>query len=103
MACMMCLRDRPFRFGSSPIGLNTLVAKTTLSRPGPRSFKAARPTTSSLAPTEYMSAVSKKLIPRSSARSDEWPAFLLFEHPFTPFLRPVGHGSKTDPRYLQAG
>ena len=39
---------------------------TTLSRAGPKSFNA-RPSTSSLAPNEYMSAVSKKLMPASRA------------------------------------
>ncbi len=65
MADMMCLRDSPRALGPLPIGLNTLVAITTSSRLA-RSF-SARPVTSSLAPSEYMSAVSKKLIPASSA------------------------------------
>ena len=51
--------------GARPIGLNTLVAITTSAR---RAYSLiARPRISSLAPSEYMSAVSKKLIPRSSA------------------------------------
>ena len=44
----------------------TLVAMTTSSR-APKS-RSARPTISSLTPREYMSAVSKKLMPSSSAR-----------------------------------
>ena len=65
IASMMCLRDRPRAFGPGPIGLKTLVATTTSCRLA-YSF-SARPRISSLAPTEYMSAVSKKLMPRSSA------------------------------------
>jgi len=52
-------------FGRSFIGNHTFVAMTISS-----SFaivRSARPVTSSLTPSEYMSAVSKKLIPRSSA------------------------------------
>ncbi len=63
---MMCFRDSPRSFGSSLIGLNTLVAITTLSRCA--KSRNARPSTSSLAPSEYMSAVSKKLMPCSSDR-----------------------------------
>ena len=33
--------------------------------------QGARPVTSSLTPSEYMSAVSKKLMPASTARADE--------------------------------
>jgi hypothetical protein len=53
--------------GIVPHRLKTLVAMTTRSRDGPNSF-SARPVTSSLAPTEYISAVSKKLMPDSNAR-----------------------------------
>src|SRR5437868_5666126 len=67
MACMMCLRDRPRSFGDEPEGKKTLVAMTTSSRRA--SSRSARPVTSSLAPFEYMSAVSKKLIPPSMART----------------------------------
>ena len=52
-------------FCPSDIGQNTFVAMTISS-----SFaivRSARPVTSSLTPSEYMSAVSKKLMPRSSA------------------------------------
>ena len=52
-------------FGRSFIGQNTFVAMTSSS-----SFamdRSARPVISSLTPSEYMSAVSKKLIPLSSA------------------------------------
>ena len=48
------------------MGKNALVAMTTWSRVV-KSF-SARPTISSLTPREYMSAVSKKLMPASSAR-----------------------------------
>src|ERR1041385_3979414 len=62
----MCLRERPPIFGPEVIGKKTLVAMTSSSRfPNSRS---ARPVTSSLAPSEYMSAVSKKLMPASIAR-----------------------------------
>ena len=50
----------------SPIGLKTLVARTISFR-SPYS-RSARPVTSSLTPSEYMSAVSKKLMPASMAR-----------------------------------
>src|SRR4051812_42460498 len=63
----MCLRDRPRSFGASLIGKCTLVAITTSSRRGTKS-RIARPRISSDTPREYMSAVSKKLIPASSAR-----------------------------------
>jgi len=49
------------------MGLCTFVATTTVSRDTPSSFNAC-PVTTSLSPSEYMSAVSKKLMPRSSAR-----------------------------------
>src|SRR3954447_3259202 len=66
IALMMCLRERPPMFGPDVIGKKTFVAMTSSSRlPNSRS---ARPVTSSLAPSEYMSAVSKKLIPASMAR-----------------------------------
>ena len=53
-------------FGPVDIGKLTFVARTiSSSRPYSRS---ARPVTSSLTPSEYMSAVSKKLMPASSAR-----------------------------------
>jgi hypothetical protein len=58
-------RERPRPFGSSRITPCTLVATTTASRRV--FFFRKRPTTSSLAPLEYTFAVSKKLIPRSSA------------------------------------
>ena len=61
----MCLRDRPRSFGALPLGKKTLVAMTTSSRFA--KSRSARPTTSSLAPFEYMLAVSKKLMPASSA------------------------------------
>ena len=63
----MCLAERPRSFGVLPVGLNTFVAMTTCSRGIARS-RSARPSTSSLAPSEYMSAVSKKLMPASHAR-----------------------------------
>ena len=61
----MVLRDRPAALGPSRIGANSLVAMTTASRRA-KSF-SARPTISSLPPFEYMLAVSKKLMPASSA------------------------------------
>jgi len=60
------LFDVPRSFGVLPIGLYTFVAMTVSSRRNP-SFLSARPVTSSLAPSEYISAVSKKLIPDSTA------------------------------------
>src|SRR5437867_3369449 len=63
----ICLRDRPRSLGSSLMGKNVFVAMTTRSRDTAKSFNAC-PRTSSDRPSEYISAVSKKLIPRSSAR-----------------------------------
>jgi ribosomal protein S20 len=51
--------------GPGPIGKLTFVASTTSSMFA--SSRSARPVTSSLTPSEYMSAVSKKLIPASTA------------------------------------
>src|SRR6185437_15984151 len=67
MACLMCLRERPRSLAEGPMGLNTLVAMTACSR-GMASLRRALPRTTSLAPFEYMSAVSKKLMPASQAR-----------------------------------
>src|SRR5437016_2517409 len=67
MAWVMCLRERPRSLGDDPDGKKTLVAMTTSSRRA--SSRSARPVTSSLAPLEYISAVSKKLIPASRART----------------------------------
>ncbi len=52
-------------FGPGRIGMNTFVATTTSSRLA-KSLRA-RPTISSLVPSEYILAVSKKLIPSSTA------------------------------------
>ena len=61
----MSLRERPRRWARA-IAPWTLVA-TTISSRRARSL-SARPVTSSLTPAEYMSAVSKKLMPASRAR-----------------------------------
>ena len=66
MASKRCLRESPWSFGPSPMGYRTLVAITTSSRLA--KSRNARPRTSSLTPREYMSAVSKKLMPISRAR-----------------------------------
>ncbi len=63
---MTCLRDSPLRFSPSVVGKNTFVAMTTSSREACR--RSNLPVTSSLTPREYMSAVSKVLMPSSSAR-----------------------------------
>ena len=63
----MCLRDRPPALGSSLILKKTLLATTTSDRSA-MSLRAP-PRISSLTPNEYISAVSKKLTPNSSARS----------------------------------
>ncbi len=61
-----CFLERPPMFGPAPIGKWTFVATTSSSR---RPISASRrPVTSSLTPSEYMSAVSKRLIPASRAR-----------------------------------
>jgi hypothetical protein len=60
---MIQRRETPPRLGSSPIGPQNLVARTTSSR---RPLSAL-PTISSDSPAEYTSAVSTKLIPASSA------------------------------------
>src|SRR3954452_14780948 len=56
-------RERPPRLGSAPIGKKPLVASTTSSR---RPFSAL-PTIRSFSPSLYMSAVSQKFTPASSA------------------------------------
>src|SRR5437588_8054502 len=65
MADRMCLRDRPPPFSPGVMGMNTLVATTTSSRP--RYLPTRRPVATSLAPFEYVSAVSKKFTPPSTA------------------------------------
>src|SRR5437588_11404997 len=65
MADRMCLRDRPPPFSPVVMGMNTLVATTASSRP--RYFPTSRPVATSLAPFEYVSAVSKKFTPPSTA------------------------------------
>ena len=56
-------REAPRWFGSSPMALKNFVARMTASRRPRR----ARPTISSDSPNAYMSAVSMKLMPASSA------------------------------------
>ena len=68
----MCLRDSPPRFGASPQRKKTFVAITTSSRRACRPSK--RPVISSDTPSEYMSAVSKRLIPSSRARTTKGSA-----------------------------
>jgi len=60
----MCLRDRPRSFGPSPVGQYTLVKTSMDSR---RTPCRARPRTSSALPLAYPSAVSKVVMPSSSA------------------------------------
>ena len=71
MASMMCLRDRPtslWPFG--PIGPKTLVMISSDSRRSPLS---ASPSTVSARVLAYTSAVSKVLMPASSAaRTQLW-------------------------------
>jgi hypothetical protein len=62
---MIALRDSPVPFGSSRMVENTLVASTISSRLA--KSLSARPVISSLDPSEYTFAVSKKLIPASRA------------------------------------
>ncbi|KQW04198.1 hypothetical protein ASD08_42705 [Streptomyces sp. Root369] len=62
---MIALRDRPRPLGPSLIGWRSFVAITTASRSA--KSLSARPRISSLEPFEYMLAVSKKLMPLSSA------------------------------------
>ncbi len=54
----MCLRDSPPPFGPGVIGMNTFVAITASSRL--RYFGTSLPVATSLAPFEYVFAVSKK-------------------------------------------
>ena len=63
---MIALRESPAPLGPGRIRPWTLVAMTTSSRRV--SWLSARPTISSLEPSEYTLAVSKKVTPRSSAR-----------------------------------
>src|SRR5277367_5443456 len=61
----MCLRPSPPPFSPGVIGMNTLVATTTSSRE--RNLVSRRPVATSLAPFEYVSAVSKNVMPPSTA------------------------------------
>ena len=63
---MMALREEPARLGPVPIFWLTLVWMTSSSRSGPQRLRAL-PSISSLAPMEYMFAVSNQLRPRSRA------------------------------------
>jgi hypothetical protein len=65
-ASRMCPRDRPPSLGALPIRMKTLVASTYSSRRA-KTERSAAPVASSLTPTEYMSAVSKKVMPPSAA------------------------------------
>ena len=97
---MIALRERPRPLGSGRIGLKTLVASTTSSRLA--KSRSARPTTSSLAPSEYMLAVSKKLMP-ASRRVDEGTAFFFIQNPFAPLAGAVSHAAETQARDFEAG
>ena len=66
ISVMIALRDKPQPFGPWRIWPWTLVATTSSSRSA--NSASARPTISSLVPSEYTLAVSKKLIPASTAR-----------------------------------
>ena len=75
---------------------NTLVAMTISSS---RAYlRSARPVISSLTPSEYMSAESKKLMPASTARAEEGLRGVLVEHPGAPVGIAIGHGSEADAR-----
>ena len=63
----MCFRDRPAEFGPRDSGIRTFVAITHSSRL-PIS-RTSLPVTCSETPREYTSAVSKKLMPASMART----------------------------------
>jgi hypothetical protein len=65
ISVMIALRDNPFPLGPGRIGWRTLVAITTSSRSA--KSRRAFPRISSLEPSEYMFAVSNKLMPASSA------------------------------------
>ena len=84
------------------MALKTLVATTTWSR-GDAEL-AERAADDLLADAEeYMSAVSKKLMPPSSARLHEGQRFLVVEHPVAPCFDAVGHHAEAEARDLEAG
>ena len=60
-----------------------------------------RPTTSSPRPSEYQSAMSKKLMPRSSARFRIGTAGVLVQHPALPGRASQAHGPEAQPGDLQ--
>jgi hypothetical protein len=66
IADRMCLRDKPRPLGPRVIAPLTFVATTTSSRE--MYFGSSRPVATSLAPPEYTSAVSKNVMPPSTAR-----------------------------------
>ena len=65
-------------------------------------FSRLRPTTSSPRPSEYQSAMSKKLMPRSSARLQDRDGRVLVQHPAFPGRASQAHGAEAKPRDLQA-
>ena len=79
ISVMIALRDKPLPFGPGRIGWRTLVAITISSRSA-KSF-SARPRISSLEPSEYMFAVSKKLMPGLQRVADERAALVLAQRP----------------------
>ena len=79
---MMWPREDPRPFGPEPASPKTFVATTTSSRLTPRFFSAC-PVIRSDAPSEYVSAVSMKLIPASSARASSASASACSTVPIT--------------------
>ena len=85
MLSRMCPRDSPTSFGPVPTRPRTFVATITSLRRGP----SARPRISSARPFEYVSALSKKLMPmsrqtptrRSASDCAVWPMALYTPSP----------------------
>ena len=103
ISVMIALRDRPLPFGSFRDWKKTLVAITTSSRLA--KSRIARPRISSLVPSEYELAVSKKLIPSSRARAKNGRlcSSSSVQAMGTPLRHAVAHAAEADPRDLQSG
>ena len=87
--------------GPDVIGKLSFVARTISSRFA--YSRIARPVTSSLAPSEYMSAVSKKLIPRLDGLAEERLRGGLVEHPRAPLGTAETHASEGEARDGESG
>ena len=83
-------------------GVEDLGGDDYTARAGPKSLER-RPVTSSLTPSEYTSAVSKKLMPSLKGALDKRAACFFVQHPIAPLRRAVGHHAQANARDFEAG